>query len=408
MKESKTQAKIEKAKLIKRMMDFTLQLHNFYREFQGERQGPDRTGCKSVQADSTPPAVVFDMLKNIGSLKGKDVLVVMNSDILKMLLILKEPANCWELRVDPNDFDFKSITFMTDMDVERASVDIIKLDIENLNDRAIINKMGKKFDVVVGNPPYNDTGDSNNQIYQHFWNLAFEIGDIVSLILPYTMLTGLEKGNIDKVKVSKHIPQFVKVGVREKWFKKVGGTICYFVCDKNQTNTISHVVNAKDGQEMDMDILTSPIDLVESAEKISFAKEHFKGGNDIQISSADAGKEEEGDDMFVYGNAKEEPQKVAKPVKRFKGMVNEPFEPKVLFNIISKGAVEEIVLDLKGNCLPSKKHNMFWIPCGTAERAQELYDDLTTSERAKSYFKIWEGDRERIADYIRRVFKFSS
>ncbi len=188
----------------------------------------------------------------------------------------------------------------------------------------------------------------------------------------------------------------------------MGGTICYFVCDKNQTNTISRVVNAKDDQEMDMDILTSPIDLVESAEKISFAKEHFKRGNDIQISSADAGKEEEGDDMFIYGNAKVEPQKIAKPVKRFKGMVNEPFEPKVLFNIISKGAVEEIVLDLKGNCLPSKKHNMFWIPCGTAERAQELYDDLTTSERAKSYFKIWEGDRERIADYIRRVFKFSS
>jgi len=265
-----------------------------------------------------------------------------------------------------------------------------------------------KFDVVIGNPPYNDVDDSNNQIYQHFWNLAFEVGDIIALVLPYTMISGLYKGNIDKVKVEEHIPQIVVVGVRERWFKFVGVDICFFICDKNQTNITTRVVNAIDNKEMVMDILTMPIDIVESAERISFAEKHFKGSNTICITTSDAGRNiAEGEGMFIYDNAKEKPKQIARPTKRFRGMVNEPFEPKVMFNIFSKGVEEEVVLDLEGDCLPSAKHNLFWVPCKTKEQAQELYTDITTSERARLYFDLWKGDRECIANYIRRVFNFN-
>ena len=144
---------------------------------------------------------------------------MMNSDILKMLLLLKNPANCWELRVDPNDFDFKSITFMTDMDVKRASVDVIKIDLANLNESAIINMMGKKFDVVIGNPPYNDgdslrSAGSQKHLAKEFVNLMLKLSNrFVAAITPYSNRTFNKKTResyvsegLYKVNKSNHFP----------------------------------------------------------------------------------------------------------------------------------------------------------------------------------------------------------
>ena len=261
-----------------------------------------------------------------------------------------------------------------------------------------------KFDVVIGNPPYNQQGDSNNQLYQHFWNLAFKLGNITSLILPYNMISGLKKGNIDKVKVSHYIPQYICTGISQQYFKNIGVDILYFVCNKNINNNLCLVESKATGNTTEVDILTVPIDVYDSRDKVAYAKKHFKQFNDIPILTGDAGSEEvEGNDVVVYDNARKEPRNISLPDKKFK--IN-PYKPKVLFNIFSSGDEDEFVLDIKGNVLPSSKHNLFYVICDTTDRAKELYNDLN-SQRFKEYKTLF-NSRNVIYSYIQNVFTFKT
>lgn len=52
--------------------------------------------------------------------------------------------------------------------------------------------MGRKFDVVIGNPPYQEDGKTNNQakpVYNLFMDEAFKVGNTVELITPARFLT---------------------------------------------------------------------------------------------------------------------------------------------------------------------------------------------------------------------------
>lgn len=84
--------------------------------------------------------------------------------------------------------------------------------------------MGKKFDVVIGNPPYQDEakGDATNQmpIYHHFMEAAYEVGEKAVLITPARFL--FNAGYTPKAWNSKmlHDPH-LKVSVYEPDSKKI-------------------------------------------------------------------------------------------------------------------------------------------------------------------------------------------
>lgn len=103
----------------------------------------------------------------------------------------------------------------------------------------------RKFDVIVGNPPYqkDDKGVnivSKSPLYHLFMNVAQTIGTKVSLIYPSRFLQG-GKGldEFRKVeKFSKHYHSFYDNSESKKFFPEVQitGGVCFFLWDKNKTD----------------------------------------------------------------------------------------------------------------------------------------------------------------------------
>ena len=109
----------------------------------------------SIQDVFTPAKLVHDILNKVGSLEGKDVLIVANYDIAFRVALLKAVNNAPAYaKNSTNEYNYKSLTFLTDVE-ELNPKDDNKFEVvlANLNEPAKIDMMGKKFDVVIGNPP---------------------------------------------------------------------------------------------------------------------------------------------------------------------------------------------------------------------------------------------------------------
>lgn len=92
-----------------------------------------------------------------------------------------------------------------------------------------------KFDIVIGNPPYQDhTGQ--NTIYPKFYNTSRSLlnkNGIISLITPTAIIRGLLVGeNVDGIKMSPPIQtKFLRIGdsIKEHYFPDVSSTFCWFI-----------------------------------------------------------------------------------------------------------------------------------------------------------------------------------
>jgi hypothetical protein len=233
-----------------------------------------------------------------------------------------------------------------------------------------------RFDVLVGNPPFQQPG-SKNTIYQHFYNKALDIADIVALVTPKNMMDSLVKENCDNVKIKKVIPSIINFNNIESYFN-VSSTFCYFVIDQTKQVKESQVIFPYG--KIKVDPTTVMLSSIDSKEKSNFVAQNFTNPG-YTISTADAGSNEvTGKDVIVFDTIKNgkpvNKRTVKMPAKRFN---KDPFKPKVLFPILTSGKKEEAYLDLKGNVLPSDKHLMAYIVLDTPAEAQQAYDALSSA-----------------------------
>ena len=258
-----------------------------------------------------------------------------------------------------------------------------------------------KFDVLVGNPPFQQPG-SKNTIYQHFYNKALDLADMVILVTPKNMMDSLVKENCDNVKIKKVIPNLVNFNNIESYFN-VASTFCYFIIDQNKKVKESQVIFPYGKIKVDpTSVMLSSID---SQEKSNFVTQYFTNPDYI-ISTGDAGgNEKAGRDVIVFDTIKNgkpvNKRTIKKPTKRF---INDPFKPKVLFPILTSGKKEEAYLDLTGNVLPSDKHLMAYIILDTAEEAQQAYDALS-SDTFKEFVELFRNRSTLIQFYNTVDFK---
>ena len=120
-----------------------------------------------------------------------------------------------------------------------------------------------KFDVVIGNPPYQETNggggnsDSGKAIYQHFVNKAIEISDkFVCMITKNswyrTRDTGGNKG-FDKMKdnllAKGMLTTIVDFPKYHEIFKGIGCAVSYFVADKNKSSKQYEFITIIDNKE---------------------------------------------------------------------------------------------------------------------------------------------------------------
>lgn len=185
----------------------------------------------SVQTNATPTAVTMEMVAEMNGLNEKDVLVVANYDTAVLLVALKVMYAKQKLG---NDYNFKSLTLLTDIvEIDPRFEDKFEVVLANLNEPAKIDMMGKKFDVVIGNPPYQSTSDGSNRkkAWVEFSEMAMELAPVVAFVTPQAW-----QGTVKKY--FKAIGESIKSKLiawedANKHFKYVGEDIGYWITDAN-------------------------------------------------------------------------------------------------------------------------------------------------------------------------------
>ena len=150
----------------------------------------------SIQNVHTPKTLADDIINRIGldQFEGKDVLVIANYDVVKLLAWMKGHKK---------SINFKSLTFLTDIDLDLLpqkdrDLSMYNTIVADLSSPDTIDMMGKKFDIVIGNPPYqHTTGSSAGKPLWHFFvDVVLDVcqdGGYVSLIHPSGWRNGKSK-----------------------------------------------------------------------------------------------------------------------------------------------------------------------------------------------------------------------
>ena len=318
----------------------------------------------------TPFALCKEVVNKIPSLDGK-ILVVANLEFIYTL---------WQ-----EDVELSNVHFATPckLKAERAALLINENNIfictGVLNNEGLQNM---KFDVVIGNPPYqDDSNGSKNTIYQLFYkhiitNIVQPQG-YVALITPTPMLKGLAGGKVDKIKMPPQ-QQVVLVNlsdIKAKYFKNTGSSFCYFIV-KNEKTTADTII------ETDGDTITLPFTgIVPQSNKLTLAfsimDKCFSGKNLYKCTTSDCGKASKKSDT---GN-----NKVIRTINAdgttntYNVNLHKPHRflntPKVMITIMGK----KHLIDYSHNLLSGSDHLMATIPTKSDSESESLVSIFQSS-----------------------------
>jgi len=125
-----------------------------------------------------------------------------------------------------------------------TSYDLIEQNNLTVDETIMINKNTMKFDVIVGNPPYQESAKSGNRskpIYNKFVELSKELNpNFISLIIPSRWMSGgLGLSNFrDSMLSDKRMSKLTDYPVSNEMFPgvEVKGGICYFLWNNTHKN----------------------------------------------------------------------------------------------------------------------------------------------------------------------------
>ncbi len=146
-------------------------LENVFTKWHGE---------ESTQSP-TPLPLILEMISSIGKITG-EVLVVSNVDIFVALAMLRDDPRIIQEYISPD----AKLTLLTETDITVPEHVGTVIKVDNLNEPAKIDMMGKKFDVVLGNPPYQEkagTSTFTRSLQDDFYDLGMAIGDQVLFVM---------------------------------------------------------------------------------------------------------------------------------------------------------------------------------------------------------------------------------
>lgn len=142
--------------------------------------------------------------------------------------------------------------------VENIFADFTSYDLIGENNNEIIKRLtDMKFDVIIGNPPYQDQGGSGGtndaSIYQNFCQIAFDANpDYTSMIIPSRWFTGgrenLVGGFRNEMLTSRHVMKLVSYTNAKDLFPnaEIKGGCCYFLYSTSYLGKCGYELN-RDG-----------------------------------------------------------------------------------------------------------------------------------------------------------------
>lgn len=144
------------------------------------------------------------------------------------------------------------------MPVENIYADFTSYDLIGKNNNEIIKQLtDMRFDVIIGNPPYQDKGGSGGtndaSIYQNFCQIAFDTNpNYTSMIIPSRWYTGGRENLVgdfrNRMLTSKHVMKLVSHTNAKDLFPnaEIKGGCCYFLYAKSYCGKCEYELN-RDG-----------------------------------------------------------------------------------------------------------------------------------------------------------------
>lgn len=194
----------------------------------------------------------FAIVNSLPTPKGQAVVNILEPSIgvgnfLPTLIRKYESAS--EVNIDVVDIDANSIAILKEL-VQKIHMPS-NVHITYINDDFLLHQFDKKYDIIVGNPPYmkltkdkkllamykeNAYNKNTNNIFAFFIEKAMEIGKFVSLIVPKSLINAPEFNETRELVGKNAIRRIIDFG--EKGFKGVKiETICL------QVDTVSKPVD---------------------------------------------------------------------------------------------------------------------------------------------------------------------
>lgn len=214
------------------MNTLTQAMQDWMNEMLGRADSSNDVKTK-VDADGkyirTPWELCFEIIHNIkdaaGNLSNKKILVVDTVEFIPVLLAFGV-NKCNIVFVAPYEFKGKIAS---------------SLGVTVVQESLLTWKPNMKFDVVVGNPPYQD--ENKNPLYYKFHNKILKTvindGGILAFITPDQMTVALATGVIKgchTVEQRKILLMNISSALRNIHFKSVGSTICYYILQNTEYN----------------------------------------------------------------------------------------------------------------------------------------------------------------------------
>ena len=166
-------------------------------------------------------------------------------------------ANVAELHIDVIDINADSIDLLKQILKSIPQPENVRLNF--ITKDTLLQKFSKRYDIVVGNPPYMKVSDKNllkqykqsvtntetNNIFSFFIEKALQIGDVVSLVVPKSLINAPEFGGTREIMNKLPITNIVDFG--EKGFKGVKiETIAFTInqrVKRDNTRVESYITN---------------------------------------------------------------------------------------------------------------------------------------------------------------------
>lgn len=267
-----------------------------------------------------------------------------------------------------------------------------------------VDLMGKKFDVILGNPPYQED-KSNNKLYPKFYKKSLDIlndDGYLCMITPVAIIkafTGGQNANQHFDRLENKSIRFINFNINH--YFDVGVKVCFFLLRNSaQFNNIVPAI-LESGDQIDVDLEnTIPLNNRSNLEEIIFNKIFSSSSNQFKLSHAVAGKRFELDEGGPYMGIENINSK-GELIYRFGNKVKDWcfFDHK---KIIVRIFGEQIVYDVEGKMISIKNNVM---SCLVSDDEILLLKSLFNSNIYKFYLIMTNEKRSPYVSFISNIRK---